>query len=117
MTPEIRNAIVLARSENYFGIMRTTLFTQFGIAAVIELGPDGFSLPLAALIIAITAFGILAGGTALDDLIALRGDMDDKMAKTAYGKGVNARNIPALKMISAGLVGLVGLAELVAILF
>ena len=34
MTPEIRNAIVLARSENYFGIMRTTLFTQFGIAAV-----------------------------------------------------------------------------------
>lgn len=117
MTPEIRNAIVIARSENYFNIMRTTIFTFLGIAAVIEFGPGGFSLPLTVLVIATIAFGVLAGGTALDDIIALRGDMDDKMAKTNYGKGINARNIPALKMISAGLLGLIGLAELFAILF
>ena len=83
---------------------------------ILVLLPNTLVLTFSSLIIAY-AFGILAGGTALDDLIALRGDMDDKMAKTAYGKGVNARNIPALKMISAGLVGLVGLAELIAILF
>jgi hypothetical protein len=116
MTPEIRNAIVIARSGDYFGIMRTTFLTFLGIAAILAFAPGGLSLPLAALVIAITAYGILAGGTALDDIIALRDDMDDKMAATAYGKGVASRNIPALKMISAVLVGLIGLAELIAAL-
>lgn len=115
MTPEIRSSIVIARSRDYFDIMRTTLFVLTGTAAVIHLGPDGFSAALAMLVIATSAYGILAGGVALDDIINLRADMDEKIAGTAYGQGIKARNIPALKMTSAVLIGLIGLAELLAI--
>ena len=97
--------------------MRTTMFGFIGVAAVIELSGGGFSLPLLAIAIALTAYGILAGGTALDDIIAIRDDMDDEMAETAYGSGVKARDIPMLKNISAGLMGLIGLATIAAILF
>lgn len=115
MTPEIRTSIVVARSADYFGIMRTTIFTFAALAAIIELGAGGYSAPLTMLVVATAAYGILAGGTALDDIINLRADMDEAMAQTNYGKGVTARNIPALKMISAVLLGLIGLAELYAI--
>lgn len=115
MTPEIRTNIVASRAADYFGIMRTTLFTMTAIAAIIELGPGGYSAPLAMLVVAISAYGILAGGAALDDISNLRGDLDEDMAKTNYGKGIKARNIPALKMTSAVLLGLVGVAELYAI--
>lgn len=115
MTQDQRIAILTARTGDYFGIMRTTIFTLAAIAAIIELGAGGYSAPLTTLVITAAAYGILAGGTALDDINNLRGDMDDKTAATTYGKGVTARNIPALKMISAGLLGLVGLAELYAI--
>ena len=115
MTPELRTRIVIARSADYFGIMRTTLYVFAALAAVIELGPDGYSAPLTMLVVTIAAYGILAGGTALDDIINLRGDMDDDMAQTAYGKGINARNIPALKMVSTVLVALIGVAELYAL--
>lgn len=115
MTPEIRNSIVIARTGDYFNIMRTTFFTFAGLAAVIELGPGGYSAPLTMLVVAATAYGVLAGGTALDDVINLRDDMDDTIAQTAYGKGVSARNIPMLKTISAVLLALIGLAELYAI--
>lgn len=116
MTPELRAKILIARSADYFGIMRTTIFTFAGIAAIIELGPDGYSVPLVTLAVATTLYGILAGGTALDDIINLRADMDDDMASTNYGSGVKSRNIPALKMVSVVLLGLIGLAELYAIL-
>ena len=58
MTPEIRNSIVLARAADYFGIMRTTIFTFVAIAAVIELGPEGYSAPLTMLVVTTGAFGI-----------------------------------------------------------
>lgn len=116
MTPDQRNYLSMERTTHYFGIMRTTIFTFAGIAALIHLGPDGYSAPLLMLVIATTAYGVLAGGTALDDLIALRDDMDEEMRASHYGKALAARNIPMLKNISAGLVGLIGLAELLAIL-
>ncbi|MCV2871038.1 hypothetical protein OEZ71_01885 [Defluviimonas sp. WL0050] len=116
MTPDQRNYLSMERSTHYFGIMRTTIFTFAGLAALIHLGPDGYSAPLLMLVIATTAYGVLAGGTSLDDLIALRDDMDDEMKATHYGKGLAARNIPMLKNISAGLLGLIGLAEVLAIL-
>jgi len=84
------------------------------VAAIIEHGPDGYSAPLTMLVIAATAYGILAGGTSLDDINALRDDMDEDMANSAYGKGVKARNIPLLKMISTVLLTLIGVAELCA---
>ena len=68
------------------------------------------------LAIALTAYGTLAGGAALDDMIALRDDMDDEMAATNYGRAVKERNIPMLKNISTALIGLIGLAEVLAIL-
>ncbi len=115
MTPQIRHEIVQGRLNNYNTIMLTVFFTFTGAAAVIELGSGAYSAPLTMLVIAITAYGILAGGAALDDLIALREDMDDEMAASAYGKSVLARNVPMLKNISAVLVGLIGLAELYGI--
>ena len=68
------------------------------------------------LTVAVTAYGILAGGVALDDIIALRDDMPDDMVSTTYGAAVRARNIPALKMVSAVLIGLSGLAAVLAVL-
>jgi len=115
MTPEIRTQIVLTRSTDYYNIMRTTIFTLLGIAAVIEFGPGGYSAPLITLVITACAYGILAGGVALDDIINLRSDMDESFAQSGYGKGVAARNIPMLKNVSAGLLALVGLAEIVAL--
>ncbi|SLN39256.1 hypothetical protein PEL8287_01931 [Roseovarius litorisediminis] len=115
MTPEFRQTIVQGRINNYYEIMRTSIFTFTGLAAIIQLGPDGYSAPLTMLVVAVTAYAILAGGTALDDVINLAEDMDDDMAQSAYGKGVKARNIPMLKMISSGLMALIGVAELFAI--
>lgn len=117
MTPELRSTILISRVENYNHIMRTTLFVFAAVAATLHFGGDAFSLPLAMLVITITAYGILAGNTALDDILTLRDDMDEDTANTAYGRGVTARNIPALKLTSTVLIGLTGLAELVAVLF
>ena len=115
MTPETRLNAALARSADYFNIMRTTFFTNAAIIAIIQLGPDGYSAPLTMMAIAVAAYGILAGGAALDDLIGLRDDMDDDLAATNYGRRLKARNLPALKMLSSVLMGLVGVAELYAI--
>ena len=117
MDRDQRIKLVTARSADYFGIMRTTIFGFIAVAAVIEFGGDGFSLPLAVIVIALTAYGVLAGGAALVDIIAIRDDMDEEMTGTAYGSGVKARNIPMLKNISAGLMGLIGVSEFLAILF
>lgn len=116
MTPDIRKDLLIARIDNYTAIMRTTIFTMAAIAAMIEFGPGGYSAPLITLTIAATLYGILAGGSALDDMIALRADMDEATANSNYGKAVAARNLPMLKMVSTVLLALVGLAEVAAIL-
>ena len=117
MSPEIRTQILISRVDNYMNVMRTTIFGLLGVAAAIHFGPGGYSAPLLVLAIAVTAYGILAGGTALDDMIALRDDMDDEMAATNYGKAVKERNIPMLKSISTALIALIGLAEVLTLLF
>ena len=117
MTSDQRIEIAMARSAHYFHIMRTVMFVFVGIAAVIEFGDGGYSAPLTTLIIAITAFGILAGGVALNDIEALRSDLDEETKATAYGRGLAERNIGMLRMISSVLIGLVGLAELVMVIF
>jgi len=115
MTPEIHSRTAMARLDHYFSIMRTTIFTLVAIAALIELGPGGYSAPLTMLVVATTAFGILAGGSTLDDVINLREDMPPETANSSYGKGVAARNVPALKMTLTILLALIGVAELYAI--
>lgn len=115
MTPEIRTKLLLGRVTHYNTVMLTTIFALVAVAAIIELGPGGYSAPLTMLVVASTAYGVLAGGSALEDMINLREDMGKEMAETAYGKGVAARNLPALRMTSAVLLSLVGIAELYAI--
>lgn len=115
MNEDHRVQLAMSRTGDYLGIMRTTLFVLLGIGVATHFG-EGYSAPLMVLAIAITAFGILAGGVALDDIIAIREDMPEDVANSAYGKAVKARNLPALKMISAVLVGLSGLAAVLVML-
>jgi hypothetical protein len=117
MTPEHRTTLSLARTSHYYDIMRTTMFVFAAIAAVHHLGAGGYSSGLTMLIIAVTAYGILAGGAALEDMINLRDDMDDATAATTYGRAAKARNLPKLQMASNVLIGLVGFAELMDVLF
>lgn len=116
MNSEQRQSIVQSRSSDYNNIMRTTLFTFLGIGFALHIGDDSYSAPLLVLSLTITAYGILAGGTALDDLNALKNDLDDEMASTNYGTLVSNRDIPMLKMISSACVGITGLACVLAIL-
>ncbi len=115
MEEGFRGPIVRARLEDYYGTLRTTLFAFVGLAAIISFAPDGSPVMIVPLVIAVSAFGILAGNAALDDVEALREDMDDEMAGSAFGKMVSARNMTALKATSSGLVGLTGLAQLWAV--
>lgn len=115
MTPDQRNYLSMCRLTQYYDIMRTTLFVFTGLAAIIEFGPSGYSAPLTVLAITATAYGILGGSTAIADVNNLRDDMDEEAAKTKFGKALKARNVQALNIISAAMVGLIGIAELFAI--
>lgn len=115
MTPELRSGIAIGRSSNYFDIMRTVLFGFVAVAAIIEFGATGYSPPLAMIVVALTAYGVLAGGSALEDLAALRDDIDEETRASSYGQTLTSRNYSALKMISGVLIGLTGLAELYAL--
>jgi len=117
MTPEFRQSIVQSRTHDYNNIMRTTLFAFLGIAAVLFLGDGGFSLPLLVLTLVVTAYGVLAGGTALEDIHNLKGDLTEEAAATSYGGGVAERDVLMLKTISAGCIGAVGLACVLGIIF
>lgn len=112
MSPELRTQIAIGRSSNYFDIMRTVMFGFVAVAAIIEFGVDGYSPLLAMIVVALAAYGILAGGAAMDDLSALREDLDEETRASAYGRVLAARNFTAFKGISAVLIGLTGLAEL-----
>ena len=117
MTPDHRMTLQIARTGQFGDIMRTAIFGQIAIAAVIGFGADGIGFPLIIITIAVTSFGAIGGATALDDVANLREDMDEATAASTYGRGAKARNLDALKMLSAGFLGLIGLAEVLAILF
>ena len=117
MTSDQRMTPQIARTGQYGDITRTVIFGQIAIAAVIRFGADGSGFPLIIITIVVTLFGAIGGATALDDVANLRDDMDEATATSTYGRGAKARNLDALKMLSAGLLGLVGLAEVLAILF
>ena len=116
MTPEMRQSIVHSRTSYYNTTMAITIVTFALIGGAIHLGDGSYSAPLMVLTLMVTAYGILAGGTALDDVNNLSKDMSDEIKATNYGAGVQARDISKLKMISSALVGLTGLASVLAIL-
>ena len=117
MIPELRMQLQIARTTHYGEVLRTTLFGQLGISAMIGFGAEGIILPLFVMTIAITVFGVAAGNAALDDIGALRNDMDEEMAGSNYAKFARGRNLEGLKMLSTGLLVLIGITELLALLF
>ncbi|WP_050603249.1 hypothetical protein [Ruegeria sp. 6PALISEP08] len=117
MDAQLRSEITKGRLDHYYHIMRTTIFAYIAIAAIIGFGPEGISLVLIVLVIATAAYGILAGKTALEDVENLRSDFDEAFAQTNFAKGVMSRNMKGLILTSNVLLGLIGLAELIAIVF
>ena len=115
MSPELRQTIVHARTAEYSGIMRTVIFAFAVIGAALHFGPGDYSAPLMVLTLTVTAYGVLAGGSALDDIHALKSDMTDDFKATTYGVGVLARDILKLKLASSVMLGLTGLAVVLAI--
>lgn len=110
-----RTEMQIARVTHYNYIMRTTIFTLLGVAAVAELGDVGLSLPLILLTIGAAAYGILAGNVAQDDIMALHDDMDAEMKDSAYGRCVHARDIHSLKRASSITLGAIALATILSI--
>ncbi|MRU16253.1 hypothetical protein FDP25_12495 [Roseovarius sp. A21] len=112
---QIRNSISMARLGHFYGVMQTCIFAFAAITAIIVFSGGAYSAPLAMLVIANTAYGILAGNTAISDVSNLIRDLDEESAKTHFGQGLTRRNMPMLRVASSGLIGLTGLAALVAI--
>ena len=115
MNSDLRMQLQIARTHHYGDIIRTTLFSLLGLGALIGFGAESIDIPLAVLTVAVTLFGILAGGTALDDIATLRDDMDEATGTSNYGQLVKGRNLGLLKMISGTLIGLTGLGLLLSI--
>ena len=79
-----RNKLVIARVENFNYILRTAMLILLGtLALCIFASGNAHIWPLSITIIGATLYGILAGNTAINDLDALREDMD---ADTICGK-------------------------------
>ncbi|WP_425043486.1 hypothetical protein [Primorskyibacter sp. S87] len=117
MDPQLRVQYLTGRLDNYYSIMRTTVFALAGLAAIISFAPGKAGMMLAALVVATTAFGILAGSASLNDIDCLRQDIDETTAQTNYGRSAMSRNVGALKLASNLLIGLAGLAEVMTIFF
>lgn len=115
MNSDNRMRLQIARTGQYGDVMRTTFLAFAAIAAVVGFGAEGVDLPLAILTVAVTLFGALGGGTALEDISALRDDMDEGTAASAYGQQAKGRNLDLLRLLSAGLLGLTGLLLVLAI--
>ena len=117
MSPELRQSIAHSRAGNYITIIAATIIAFAIMGGVLHLGSGAYSASLMVLTLTVTAFGVLAGGAALDDLENLKSDMTDEIKATGYGAGIQSRDIGKLKMISSSLIGLTGLATVLAIMF
>jgi len=115
MQQDLRMQLQIARTSQYGDIMRTTIFAQLALTAVIGLGVTGVDIALAIAAVTIALFGALGGGTALDDISVLRSDMDEATGGSHYGQLVKGRNLALLKMLTMVLVAAIAVAQLVAI--
>ena len=74
-----RNKLVIARVENFNYILRTAMFVLLGTLALGVFAEGNAHIwALSATIIGATLYGILAGNTSLNDMAALREDMDEE---------------------------------------
>lgn len=105
----------IARTGQYGDIMRTAFYALAATLAIIGFGAQGVDIPLTILIVAITLFGAIGGATALDDVSALRDDMDEATGSSTYGQHAKSRNLGLLKALSMLLIGATGLTEIAII--
>lgn len=116
MDQNISITVQVARGNHYFSIMRTSIFAEAGVAAIIVLGDaSGHTLALQAIIVGLAIFAVLAGDTALKDIKNLISDMDDETASSNFGKGAQATPYSALRAISAVVHILIAIALLASI--
>jgi hypothetical protein len=95
-----RNKLIIARSENFNYILRTAMFVLLGTLALgIFAEGNSHIWALSASIIGATLYGILGGNAAINDLSALREDMDDETKKTNYGISVLSAPLPVFRAV------------------
>lgn len=110
-----RGPLVRARLANYYTVLATTIVTFVAIAAIISVTEVEDPAMFVVLIVTVSIYGILAGHTALQDLKALIKDMEADIKGSAFGAVVSSRNMTALSVTSAALIGLTGLAQIWAV--
>ncbi len=102
MDQNLRTTATMSRGNHYLSIMRTSIFAEIAVAAVIVLGnASGGALALQAIVVGVAIFAVLAGDAALKDISNLDADMDEKMASSNYGSGLRSVPFPVLRAISA----------------
>ena len=95
-----RNKLVIARVENFNYILRTAMLVLLGtLALCIFADGNAHIWPLSVTIIGAALYGILAGNTAINDMDALRNDMDEATKNTNYGVSVMSAPLPVFRVI------------------
>ena len=95
-----RNRLVIARIENFNYILRTAMLVLLGtLALCIFVDGDAHIWPLSVTIVGAALYGILAGNTAINDMDALRKDMDEETKNTNYGISVMSAPLPVFRII------------------
>ena len=116
MTTETRNFLATNRLTHYYSVLHTTFLGFIAIAAIIHFSTDIHKLMMSLLILSVTAYGVLAGNTALADVKNLGAGTDEELAKTNFGKGIEKRNMGTLQLASGSLIALSGFAEIYTVM-
>lgn len=111
LTPEQQIQFMQLRTNNYFEIMRTTLFSLVGLSAVIAFAPSGAAPMLILLVLGVVVYGYLGSKAALDDVEALHQDMKEVTSGTQLGL---ERNYGLFKTLTVALLGLIALTMILA---
>tara|TARA_B100000579_G_scaffold230626_1_gene189011 strand:- start:31 stop:387 length:357 start_codon:yes stop_codon:yes gene_type:complete len=95
-----RNKLIIARVENFNYILRTAMLVLLGTLALCIFASGNTHIwPLSITIIGATLYGILAGNSAINDMVALRKDMDEETKNTNYGISVMSAPLPVFRVI------------------
>ena len=86
------NSYVLLGSRFYASVKPTPVERP----CIVKLN---YGLALSVTILGATLYGILAGNTALNDMAALREDMDEETKNTNYGVSVLSAPLPVFRVI------------------
>ena len=96
-----RNKLVIARVKHFIYILRTAMFVLLGTLALGVFADGNEHIwALSVTIIGATLYGILAGNAAINDISALREDMDDETKKTNYGISILSAPLPVFRALT-----------------